>query len=622
MFPIRTRNTRSIAWCSFALSAILTFCVAMSPAAAAAVTTDDGPSVSLNMGRSMTLSAPWSVKGASLTNPEVADVDVLSPRLLLISGNGPGVTDLIYWSDDGETREVRIEVNVDVERLQSKLSIMFPKANLTLQQADGAIIVTGTLGHAHDAPQLHAYLDIYEIPYIDRTILPGIQQVEVQVRLAEVSRAGVRSLGFNFFRTGDQLILGNTVGSSGGGPINPISIGPPGGASAFSNTPFAFTATQGVSSAVSFFAAFPKADLQMFVEALAENEYLRLLAEPTLVALSGEEASFLAGGEFPIPVVQGGTTGGASVTIEYKEFGIKLKFTPEVLGDAKIRLKVSTEVSELSDIGAVELQGFSVPSIVQRTAETTLELRSGQSFAMAGLISETTNAQSSRVPGLSSLPILGPLFRSVSYQSGETELVVMVTASQVEPLSAVNLPPLPGDDHVVPSDWELYSEGRIEGQPISAHDSLRKDWMHEIGLARLQGPGAWASHDQPLALSRARPDMDSTMVEPWALYAAAHTAHAASAAPILLPPAPTATPAPVPTEIFSEADAAALEAEAGGTEDAWDPELGAPESGDDTTDDDTTADDTTDAGNDNDTSGSDDDTSDEPSGASEEAEDA
>jgi len=242
----------------------------------------------------------------------------------------------------------------------------------------------------------------------------------------------------------------------------------------------------------------------MFLQALAENQYARILAEPNLTALSGEEATFLAGGEFPIPVVQGGggTENNASITIEYKEFGVHLKFKPVVLGDNSIRMMVAPEVSELSDVGSVEIQGFRIPSILTRRAETTLEMKSGQSFIIAGLLNDELNARNSRIPLLGDLPILGTLFRSVRYQKRETELLVLVTASLVEPLNEVRPGLVPGETHVTPNDWELYIEGRIEGKTaqLSPVDS---QWMKDKGLNRLTGPGAWSTHETPPAVGQA-----------------------------------------------------------------------------------------------------------------------
>jgi pilus assembly protein CpaC len=160
-------------------------------------------------------------------------------------------------------------------------------------------------------------------------------------------------------------------------------------------------------------------------------------------------------------------------------------------------------VSELSDLGAVEIQGFRIPSVVARRAQTTLEMASGQTFAMAGLLSESATAQNAHTPGLGNLPILGPLFRSVRYRRGETELVVLVTPELVEPIDDLSLPPLPGTDHITPNDWELYSEGRIEGRTPARVAPDLDAWMKDAGLTEIRGPGAWSTHEEPPARSRA-----------------------------------------------------------------------------------------------------------------------
>jgi pilus assembly protein CpaC len=464
------------------------------------------PMVELHPGRSYRLTAPWPVKGVSLTDPQVADVQVLTLDQVLISGKKVGETDVFIWSENGQTQELRVVVNADLERLRRDLAVLFGGSALDVQQTQTVVIVSGTLTRADQATELHAYLDALQLPYVDSTVLPGVQQVEVHVRMAEVSRTAIRALGVNALKSGEDFFGGSTIGPSNGTPINPFSIGPSEGSTALGNTPFVFTKPPTVSPAVTMFMGFPNSDLELFIQALAENQYLRILAEPNLVALSGEEASFLAGGEFPIPVVQGtGAGAGTSVTIEYKQFGVRLKFRPTVLGENAIRLQIASEVSDLTDIGSVELQGFRVPALVTRRADTTLEMRSGQTFAMAGLINESTNAQAARVPMLGDLPVLGTLFRSVRYRSAETELLVLVTASLVEPLSDVTFGPLPGTDHVRPQDWELYMEGRIEGLTPGRIPPNASEWMRSSGLDRLRGPGAWATHEQPPAQSTARP---------------------------------------------------------------------------------------------------------------------
>jgi pilus assembly protein CpaC len=474
---------------------------------------DDGPvrlqegqaaiTLQIVAGRSRHLTTPWPAKGASLTDPAVADVQVLTPQLLQVSGKAPGTTDVVVWGENGRTLHARVEVDADLERLRVELAAVLQGTSLELSQQGGVVVVSGVLARAEQAQALQRYLEASGVDYADVTRLAGVQQVQVQVRVAEVSRTAIRALGVNALKGGDDFFGGQTIGSADGGPLNPISIGPQQGASALGNLPFNFTSDASVTPAITLFAGFPKSDLELFVQALAENQYLRVLAEPNLVALSGEQASFLAGGEFPIPIVQGGGVSTA-ITIEYKEFGVGLKFRPLVLGEGAIRLQVASEVSELSDIGAVVIEGFRIPAIITRKTETTLELHSGETFAMAGLISESTNAQASRVPGLGDLPVLGSLFRSVRYRTGETELLVLVTASVTEPLGPGGMPPLPGETHVVPDEWELFGEGRIEGRAPAAPDATQAVWLRETGLDRLRGPGAWATHEQGPARSRAR----------------------------------------------------------------------------------------------------------------------
>lgn len=462
------------------------------------------PGIVLTLGRGRQLETPWPVTGVSVTDPYVADVQVLSPTLVLLSGKSQGVTDVNMWDDNGRTWERMVRVEPDLSAVEDKLNSLLRGCRLSVSQSQDVLVVSGTLQRAHQALQLHKYLDALEYKYVDLTVLPGVQQVQVKVRMAEVSRAGIRALGINAFGSGNDFFGASTIGSSTGGPINPVSIGPADKALAGNGTPFTFNGDVNVSPAVTMFAGFPNTNFVIFLKALAEDQYLRFLAEPTLIALSGEEASFLAGGEFPIPVVQGGLGGAASVTIEYKEFGVALRFKPTVLGDNGIELDIASEVSELTDIGSVEIQGFKVPAVMTRRADTTLQMKSGQTFAMAGLISEKSNAEVSKTPFLGSLPILGTLFRSVRYSRGETELVVMVTVDLVEPISETKLPPLPGTTHLIPDDWELFMEGRIEGQAPARLAPDSAEWLRELGLDDLQGPGAWGTHGQRSRIANAQ----------------------------------------------------------------------------------------------------------------------
>ena len=462
--------------------------------------------IGLFVHQSKTIRAPWPVVRVSVTDPKIADVQMLTAQEILLQGKAVGSTDLIMWSKKEQISQARIDVDVDLRRIKAELLKLFPHSKLEISQAQDMMVVKGQLARAEHAAQLRSFLGSSGVKYIDMTSVAGVQQVMLQVRFAEVSRVALRMLGINGFITGSDAFGASTIGSSGGGPINPISIGVPSGAAASTSggVPFQFTSDVGVSSSVTLFAGFPEIGLELFLSALSENQYLRVLAEPNLIALSGHEASFLAGGEYPIPIVQGSTAGaGSTITVEYREFGVRLGFLPTVLGDGVIRLHVSPEVSELSDVGAVIIEGFQIPSVTTRRAETTLELHSGQTFAMAGLLRKTSGATNSRVPGLGDMPILGALFRSIRYEREETELVVMVTASLVEPMNLADEPPLVGFAHVCPDDWELYALGQTSGQAPARLSSSQASWLQRRGLDRLKGPGSWVTYEGEPARSRA-----------------------------------------------------------------------------------------------------------------------
>jgi pilus assembly protein CpaC len=479
--------------------------------------TKSAKAIRIPLGQSQVVDTPWPVKRVAVADPKIANVEVLSPGQVLLQGTSAGATDIVMWSLDEKVHKARIEVDIDVVRLRRELAGLFPGTTLKVDRSGNMIILKGTLSRAQQSQQLHNFFQAKGIKLLDMTELGGVQQVMLHVRVAEVSRRSMRQLGVNYFDGGENFWMGQTVGTASGGALNPIVVGPPEGANAAGAIPFLFNADVGVSPSITLFGGLPKENFQFWIQALAENQYLRVLAEPTLVALSGKDASFLAGGEFPIPIVQGSSAGGGtSITVEYREFGVRLNFRPTVLGDGTIELYVAPEVSELSDVGAVEIEGFSIPSVTSRRAETTLQLRSQQTFAMAGLISRSATGRNSRLPWIGDVPVLGALFASKRFQTTETELIVLVTPSLVEPLNMS--PAWPGINHIDPNDWELFALGRLEGQdelPVlkASKEDLR--WLHGLGLHRLKGPGAWAEHHQVSAPSKASvlPDHPTMVVD-------------------------------------------------------------------------------------------------------------
>jgi pilus assembly protein CpaC len=246
---------------------------------------------------------------------------------------------------------------------------------------------------------------------------------------------------------------------------------------------------------------------EYFIAALRQNNLLRVLAEPNLMAMSGQEASFLAGGEFPVPVTQGGGQGGVAVTVEYREFGVRLRMTPVVLGDGRIRVKVAPEVSDLDFTTAVTLNGFVIPGLTSRKVETSIELGEGQTFAIAGLLNNAVTSQKQVTPLLGDLPIVGTLFRSVRYQRKETELVVLVTPRLVAPMNPGEVPPLPGEKWHDPSEYELFMDrnigeelanGKGNGQVPTTQTASAQPSREP---ARFQGRYGFVPSTQPVASS-------------------------------------------------------------------------------------------------------------------------
>jgi pilus assembly protein CpaC len=427
-----------------------------------------------------------------VAHPNIADARPVAEDEVIVVGLKVGNSDLVFRLESGETLTRRVTVGVDADDLERRLGQLFG-VSLEVEDLGGSVAIRGAMPDLPTAEMVRSYLEATGLTWVDLTRIDGVRQVQLRVRIAEASRTALRELAFGAVVGGNSAFGG--IQSPGGTPFQPVSISPqPSIRSNVGNANFGFDPSP-VTSATTLFGGIPGANLEIFLQALSENRYVRVLAEPNLVAVSGEEATFLVGGEFPVPIVQGSVVGGGStVTIEYKEFGVRLNFRPEVLGEGRIRLEVAPEVSELSQIGAVVQNGFTIPSVITRRSKTTVELGSGQSFAMAGLLRNKEQARVSKVPMLGDLPIVGLLFRSVRYEQDQTELVVMVTAELVEPLDDGDARPGPGELHKTPNDWELFMEGKLAGAVDMANPLAR---LKALGLGGLRGPGAWRRPDEP-----------------------------------------------------------------------------------------------------------------------------
>jgi pilus assembly protein CpaC len=446
--------------------------------------------IEIPLGGSSIVTLPGKVESVVVAVAAVADAKPVSPSEIVLVARRPGASDVVFRLESGESIVRKLRVRVDRAEIEGRLKRLFG-VTLEIVDVDGTMTLRGVVPDVRTGAQIDKFMDSLAPGWIDLTTIPGVQQVQLRVRIAEASRTALRELAFGGVVGGSSAFGG--FQSPGGTPFQPVSITP----SPFApvdNAQFIFDRFGGtVQSATTLFGGIPGSNLEIFIQALSENRYVRLLAEPNLVAVSGQEATFLVGGEFPVPVVQGSVVGGGStVTVQYKEFGVRLKFRPEVLGEGRLRLEVSPEVSELSEIGAVRQNGFTIPSVITRRSSTTVELNSGQSFAMAGLLRTKDQARASRVPVLGDLPVLGTLFRSVRYEQDQTELVVMVTAELVEPLDDGMDRPMPGDLHQTPNDWELFGEGKLSGATDIGNPLSR---LKALGLGSLKGPGAWRRSD-------------------------------------------------------------------------------------------------------------------------------
>jgi pilus assembly protein CpaC len=383
---------------------------------AAAPDPQDRLVVELAEGDLVRLSRP--ARSVFIANPLVADVNVRSPRLVYVFGVRPGKTTL--WALDANDEVItnmEIVVEHNLSRLKGAIDQLLPGSGVQLASIDGAIVLSGTVPTAIDAENVRRLATRFlgggdEI--INRLEITESNQVNLRVRIAEVSSEVLNRFGLNW----DTLV---TTGNFALGFTTLRSFT---GATSLLNGNFTNSTT----------------DINGFVDALADDGLITVLAEPNLTALSGETASFLAGGEFPIPVNQEDS----DVTIEFREFGVSLAFTPTVLGHNRISLRVQPEVSQLSQNGAVTLGSVQVPALTTRRAQTTVELASGQSFAIAGLYLDNSQELVEKTPGLGDLPIFGALFKSERFERDETELLIVVTPYLVKPVSGEL--PLPIDN--------------------------------------------------------------------------------------------------------------------------------------------------------------------------------
>jgi pilus assembly protein CpaC len=412
------------------------------PADAAEVIGEGSKVISIEKNKGVIIRLSRPANTVFVANPEIADIQVKSPRLVYVFGKKPGETTL-FAVDDKERvlANLRLEVKHNLSRLRTTLKTILPDALVAVSTVGDSILLKGSVRTALDAAEVRRIArKMVDKPenIIMQLAITGPTQVQLRVRVAEVSRDVLKQFGINW----DALI---SVGqfSFGLATGNPVVSG-------------GSFLTRGATNN-NLFAGFNgnNLDLNALVDALNDEGLISVMAEPNLTALSGKSATFLAGGEFPIIVPDDG-----KVTIEFKQFGVSLRFTPTILANNRISLHVNPEVSQLTNTGAVEVSGFSIPALTTRRAETTVELGSGQSFAIAGLLQNSVRHDIDKFPGLGDVPVLGALFRSDRFQRNETELVIIVTPYVVKPVHASQIAS-PTDGLIQPTDRDRILHGRL-----------------------------------------------------------------------------------------------------------------------------------------------------------------
>ena len=394
-------------------------------------------------GGSTVVQTDFPITRIAVANPAIADATVVDPREVLIDGKNAGTVSLIVWGRD-RIQQYAVVVFPPTPSLQRQLKLLFPDDDIRVSVADEAIVLSGRVGTqtvARRAVEI-AEKSSAKAKVINLLQAPGAaegQQVMLQVRVAEVSQRALLELGSSFFTgpTGLHNWVGRVGTQQFPAPAFEGTLGPqPRGAARQDEGKLTF------SDFLNLFVLNTKYDVGAVITALRSRGYFQSLAEPTLIAYNGQEASFLAGGEIPVPIVTGGVGIAGSVSVAYKEFGVRLTFRPDITGDA-IRIKVRPEVSSLDFANGVTLQGFRIPALITRRAETDVELRDGQSFAIGGLLNNVASTDRASIPVLGDLPIIGNLFKSKAEQKERTELVVIITPRLVRPLNTA--PPVPGD---------------------------------------------------------------------------------------------------------------------------------------------------------------------------------
>jgi len=413
--------------------------------------------VNVLVGQSRVINFDRPVGRFSVSNPEIAEAILVTPDQVLVNGKAFGQVNFIAWEQSGGQFLVfDVYVRANLSLIDSQIRALFPKDDIRLSQANGSVVISGSVSNAATAAQVQSVIEAANFKTVNMLTSPtsNATQVQLQVRVAEVNRTKLRDYGTSF----SALPQGGTGGyvNSGNGPS--VLDG-------FTGSPAGATLDLLLQPALNLFIFNRQINTGAMLRMLRQEGAFRELAEPNLIAMNGQQASFLAGGEFPVPVLQNANGDGA-ITIVWKEYGIRLNFKPTIIDEDHIRLELEPEVSTIDFTNGVRFSGFVVPALRTRRAKTGVELRDGQSFALAGLLDNSETKTLSRIPIVSEIPVIGALFKSKSFEKKETELMFIVTAHMVKPVKGDDLPNMRGIDGLKgssPLGLEPKGDG-VEGQ--------------------------------------------------------------------------------------------------------------------------------------------------------------
>jgi len=434
-------NSSKVVAASGLAGSLLFFALSVQGAFPQGTAPSEGQVLHIFAGKSVVVNVEARMTRVLASNSQVIETVATTPTQVVVEGKAPGTSSLILWDESGHSQMLDVVVDVDVAGLRTAIERAYPDQQIDVQADGGRILLTGAISDPKISDDLVKMAGFYSKDVVNSLVVtpPHERQILLDVKIAEVDRSRIQQLGINILSVGAL----NTVGAA-----STQQFGPPSGSGAIaSGTSVTGTTTNGVPNILSvpnllnIFLFRPDLNLASTIEDLEQKSVLQILAQPNILAANGQKASFLAGGEFPVPIVQGGQAIGV-VTIQFRPFGVKLDFTGFIAKEGNIvRLHVAPEVSTLDFTNAVTISGFVVPALSTRRAETEIELKDGQSFGIAGLLDRRAQVQMSKIPGIGDIPILGQLFRSKSLTRSDSELMVLVTPHIVDPVHAAGPAP-------------------------------------------------------------------------------------------------------------------------------------------------------------------------------------